>query len=133
MRPIPRLATAFAALVLIAPAATFAQEQHTATDIPESANPEARRQTLNAEQAAAARAQVKANAASEAHHDTAVALNHMQTQRNDALYADALARHDAAEQDYSQNRKQWERTNPYCWKGDAVKCPADPEAPVPGG
>lgn len=129
MRPIPRLATAFAALILVAPATVFAQAGQPVANAAEQGNPEARRQMLNAEQAAAARAQVESNAASQAHHDTAVAINDMAAQRDGARYADTLARHDAAEQDYSQTRKQWERSNPYCWKGDAAKCPADPVAP----
>jgi len=111
---------------LVAPAASFAQGPAPAAS---SQDAEARRQTLNAEQAAAARAQVEANSASAARHDTAVALNDMQSQRDGDRYADALVRHDTAQQDYRQNRAEWERRNPYCWNGDAARCPADPLAP----
>jgi hypothetical protein len=53
----------------------------------------------------------------------------MAIQRSDALYSDALTRNSEARLDYRAERKEWERTNPYCWDGDAAKCPADPVAP----
>ncbi|WP_404482227.1 hypothetical protein [Novosphingobium sp. BL-52-GroH] len=143
MRTLPRLmfdlSAAFAVCALATPAATFAQagapadEPAAATgDAGDAGDAAARRQMLNAEQAAAARAQVEANRASEDHHDTAVALNEMQSEREGARYADALARHDEAEQAYRQDRTQWERRNPYCWNGDAARCPADPTLPGSG-
>ena len=134
MRTIPNLAAVLAAIAIASPAVSSAEapqqpEAAARSSVPEPGDPEARRQMLNAQQAQAARAQVEANSASEARHDAAAALNEMAIQRSDALYSDALTRNSEARQDYRAERKEWERTNPYCWDGDAAKCPADPVAP----
>lgn len=115
---------------LAAPQKAAPQQDKAAASVPEAGDPEARRRMLNAEQAAAAQQQVQANEASQDQHDTAVALNAMQSDRDAARYAATLDRHDAAEQVYHADRKQWEVKNPACWNGDAAKCPADPQASV---
>lgn len=137
MRPIREFAPALAvaaALVTALPVPSQARDQaeKPASSAPEPGDPEARRQMLNARQAQAARQQVEANRASQAHHEAAVALNGMAQERNDALYSDALTANAQARQQYRETRKQWERTNPYCWNGDATKCPADPVPPPSG-
>lgn len=128
---------------LIAPAALFAialpavaqepapQREYPApaSSVPEPGDPVARRERLNSEEAAAAQAQVAGNEASAAQHQVAVSLNAMQESHDDAAYAAALAHHDLAEREYRAQRREWERTNPACWKGDAIRCPADPTAP----
>ncbi|PNU01997.1 hypothetical protein [Novosphingobium guangzhouense] len=139
MRPIRKLAAA-AAIALVVPHIASAQdaaERPAASaperSAPEQGDPEARRRALNSAEAAAAQQQVSRNQASQAQYEAALALNEMQTRRDSAAYDATLERHDAAEQDYRADRKQWEVRNPSCWKGDAMKCPADPQAPGTGG
>ncbi|WP_285017127.1 hypothetical protein [Novosphingobium sp. fls2-241-R2A-195] len=134
MRHIPKLAAA-AAIALTVPHFASAQDttERPAASAPEAGDPEAKRRMLNAEQAAAAQEQLARNEASRSQHDAAVALNDMKTARDAAAYDATLDRHDAAEQDYRTDRKQWEVRNPACWNGNAAKCPADPQAPGSGG
>lgn len=129
----PKIAAA-AAVAFMLPSAVIAGDTgKPAASAPEPGNPEARRQMLNAREAAAAQEQLARNEASRSQYDAALALNDMKTARDAAAYDATLDRHDAAEQDYRADRKQWEVRNPACWNGNAVKCPADPQAPGSGG
>lgn len=134
MRHIPKLAAA-AAVALAVPHFASAKDaaERPAASAPEAGDPEANRRMLNAEQASAAQEQLARNEASQAQYDAALALNDMKTARDTAAYDATLDRHDAAEQDYRADRRQWEVRNPACWDGNALKCPADPQAPGSGG
>ncbi len=58
-------------------------------------------------------------------------MNRMEAEHNALAYDETLRAHDAQEQAYRAERKEWEHKNPYCWKGNAAKCPADPAGPPP--
>jgi hypothetical protein len=121
MRPLSLTFAALAALTLATPA--IAQDPSSA---PEPAQPEVRREMLNTSQAQKAERQTRANDASQAEHDVAVGINAMEREHNAVAYDEALRQHDAQEQAYRAERKEWERKNPACWDGDAAKCPPAP-------
>lgn len=124
MRLNPTITATLAALALGSATAAIAQEQPAAS-APEADNAEVRREMLNTSQAQKAERQTRANDASQAEHDVAVGINAMETEHNAVAYDQALRTHDAQEEAYRANRKEWERKNPACWNGDAKKCPAE--------
>lgn len=99
--------------------------------MPEAGDPEAARRMLNAEQAHRARQQAAANVARAQRYDAQLVGNELEAEHNASVYERTLQQHDLAVDNYRADRKQWEVRNPACWKGNAVKCPAEP--PVPAG
>ncbi|EZP80440.1 hypothetical protein BV97_03527 [Novosphingobium resinovorum] len=80
----PKIAAA-AAVAFMLPSAVMAGDTgKPAASAPEPGNPEARRQMLNAREAAAAQEQLARNEASRSQYDAALALNDMKTARDAA-------------------------------------------------
>lgn len=131
MRRIPCI-LALAVLAPAAPALSAApQDAQAISSMPEAGDPEAARRMLNAEQADRARQQAADNVARAQRYDAQLVGNELEAEHNASVYERTLQQHDLAVDNYRADRKQWEVRNPACWKGNAVKCPAEP--PVPAG
>ena len=82
-----------------------------------AATPEEDRARLNAEQAAAAKAQVDQNTAAQAAYEAAVKA------REEAIAAQAAAQAQA-QADYEAATAKWQADNAACQGGDKVRCAA---------
>lgn len=132
MRRIPYV-IALALAIPAAPALSAAPPQdQAASSAQEAGDPEARRRALNADQADRARQQQADNVAELQRYDAQLVGTELETEHNANAYARTLAQHDTAVDAYRADRKQWEVNNRSCWKGDAIKCPAEPPIPTRG-
>lgn len=132
MRRIPCI-LALAVMASAAPAVSAApQDAQAVSSIPEPGNPEAARRMLNAEEAERARQQAADNVARMQRYDAQLVGNELEAEHNANVYTRELAQHEAAVDMYRAERKQWEVRNPACWKGNAIKCPAEPPVAMAG-
>lgn len=114
--PVPRsIGFALAALALVAAVQAPAQD---------AVDPEAQRARLNAEQAAAARAQVEQNEVNQAAHDSADKARAEAIAAHQAAAAQAQADYQAALAAHQAKVKQWEAEVAACKKRDRKRCPS---------
>lgn len=129
MRTPAMLVISLAALAAATPTVSFAQSDEVAApSAPEPDDPVARREMLNARQAAKAQSQLAADARNQAEYDTTVAADKAEVHQEKTAYHQSLREYQQAQRDYRAARAAWEQANPYCRKGDPVRCPPDPDA-----
>ncbi|KQM18787.1 hypothetical protein ASE49_06475 [Novosphingobium sp. Leaf2] len=128
MRTTALFAISLAGLVATSPAVSFAQSDEVAApSAPEPGDPVAKREILNARQAERAQRQLAQDARNQAAYDATVATDHAEVHQQRAAYHQSLREYQRAQSDYRAARAAWEQANPYCRKGDPVRCPPDPE------